>query len=118
MNADPQFALAYSALSQTQAALGHEADAEQSSQRAYELGGSEGLPQLEKMLIDAGRAAILKDTKKAIGLYENLAQAMPGNIDVILGHYLHSFGIDTMCFDARTVNVGFIACKVAKVTFS
>src|SRR5271170_2230778 len=74
VNADPQFALGYSALSQTQAALSHETDAEQSSQRASELAGSEGLPQLEKMLIDASRAAILKDTKKAIGLYENLAQ--------------------------------------------
>ena len=97
VNADPQFALAYSVLSQTQAALGHETDAEQSSQRASELAISEGLPQLEKMLIDASRAAILKDTKKAIGLYENLAQAMPGNIDV--QYALSSLYSDTGAYD-------------------
>jgi tetratricopeptide (TPR) repeat protein len=82
VNADPQFALAYSALSQTQEALGHQADAEQSSQRATELANPAALPQLEKMLIDANRAAILNDNKKAIGLYETLARALPGNTDV------------------------------------
>ena len=102
VNADPQFALGYSALSQTQAALGHETDAEQSSQRASELASSEGLPQLEKMLIDANRAAILKDTKKAIGLYENLAKAMPGNIDV--QYALSSLYSDTGAYDkARAI---------------
>jgi eukaryotic-like serine/threonine-protein kinase len=102
VNADPQFALAYSALSQTQAALGHEADAQQSSQRATQLAGSEGLPQLEKMLIDASRAAILKDTKKAIGLYESVAQAMPGNIDV--QYALSSLYSDTGAYDkARAI---------------
>ncbi len=71
VNADPQFALAYSALSQSQQALGHQAEAEQSSRRASELATTEGLPQLERMLIDANRAAILEDQKKAIGLYED-----------------------------------------------
>jgi tetratricopeptide (TPR) repeat protein/predicted Ser/Thr protein kinase len=101
-NADPQFALAYSALSRTQSELGRQADAEQSSQRASELAGSEGLPPLEKMLIDAGRAAILKDTRKAIGLYETLAQAMPGNFDV--QYALSSLYSDTGAYDkARAI---------------
>jgi serine/threonine protein kinase/tetratricopeptide (TPR) repeat protein len=82
VNADPQFALAYSALGQTQAALGHQADAEQSSRRASELANTGNLPQVEKYLIDASRATILGDTKKAIGIYENLAQALPGNVDI------------------------------------
>ena len=82
VNADPQFALAYSDLSQSQEALGHQADAEQSSRQASELANTEGLPQLEKMLIDANRANILEDKKKAIGLYESVAHAMPGNLDV------------------------------------
>ena len=102
VNADPQFALAYSMLSQTQEELGHEAEAEQSSQRASELASSEGLPQLEKMLIDASRAAILKDTKKAISLYESLAQAMPGNIDV--QYALSSLYSETGAYDkARAI---------------
>jgi eukaryotic-like serine/threonine-protein kinase len=82
VNADPQFALAYSALSQSQEALGHQANAEQSSRRASELATTEGLPQLEKMMIDANRAAILEDKKRAISLYESVAHAMPGDIDV------------------------------------
>jgi eukaryotic-like serine/threonine-protein kinase len=82
VNADPQFALAYSALSQAQETLGHLADAEQSSRKAVELANAPGFPQLEKMMIDANRAAILNDTKKAIGLYESVAQAMQGNFDI------------------------------------
>ncbi|HZD49755.1 MAG TPA: tetratricopeptide repeat protein, partial [Silvibacterium sp.] len=102
VNADPQFALAYSALAQTQAALGHKADAEQASQRASELASANGLPPLEKMLIDANRAAILNDNKRAISLYENLAQAMPGNVDVQFA--LGSLYTDTGAYDkARAV---------------
>jgi len=82
VNADPQFALAFSALAQTQAALGHQADAEQSSRRAIELAESGGLPQLESSMIAASRAAILGDKTKAIGIYQRLAEAMPGNVDV------------------------------------
>jgi serine/threonine protein kinase/tetratricopeptide (TPR) repeat protein len=102
VNADPQFALAYSALSQSQQALGHQADAEQSSRRASELATTEGLPQLERMLIDANRAAILEDQKKAIGLYEGVAHAMPGNADV--QYALGSLYADTGAYDkARLV---------------
>ncbi len=107
VNADPQFALAYSALSQTQEALGHNADAEQSSQRASELAATEGLPQLEKLLIDANRAAILNDNKKAIGLYESVAHAMPGNIDVQTA--LGSLYADTGDYDrARKIFAGIL----------
>ncbi|AXC12873.1 Serine/threonine-protein kinase PknB [Acidisarcina polymorpha] len=82
VEADPQFALAYSALGQTRASLGHEADAQQSSRRAVELASSENLPQLESSLIAAAHATILDDSKKAIGIYESLAQSMPSNVDV------------------------------------
>jgi tetratricopeptide (TPR) repeat protein/predicted Ser/Thr protein kinase len=82
VNADPQFALAYSALGQAQAALGHQADAEQSSRRATELANTEGLSSLEKTLIAANHATILDDNKKAVELYQSLAQAMPSNVDV------------------------------------
>jgi tetratricopeptide (TPR) repeat protein len=102
VNADPQFAIAYSTLSQSQQALGHQAEAEQSSRRASELATTEGLPQLERMLIDANRAAILEDQKKAIGLYEGVAHAMPGNTDVQFA--LGSLYADTGAYDkARPV---------------
>jgi tetratricopeptide (TPR) repeat protein len=85
VNADPQFALAYTALAQTQAALGHQADAEQSSRRATELANTQGLPPLEKTLIAATHATILRNNKKAVELYQQLAQAMPANVDVQYG---------------------------------
>jgi tetratricopeptide (TPR) repeat protein len=85
VNADPQFALAFSALAETQAALGHQSDAEQSSRRAAELADSGNLPQLERSLITASRASILGDKTKAIGIYKTLEQAMPGNVDVQYG---------------------------------
>ncbi len=108
VNADPQFALAYSALSQTQDALGHQADAEQSSRRAVELAAAGGFPQLEKMMIDANHAAILDDNKKAIGLYERLAQAMPGNADV--QYALGSLYADTGDYDkARAIFAKILA---------
>jgi serine/threonine protein kinase/tetratricopeptide (TPR) repeat protein len=114
VNADPQFALAYSALSQTQDALGHQADAEQSSRRASELATTEGLPQLEKMLIDANRAAILDDNKKAIGLYESVAQAMPGNVDVQTA--LGSLYADTGDYDkARKIFAKILAADPKNV---
>jgi serine/threonine protein kinase/tetratricopeptide (TPR) repeat protein len=82
VNADPQFALAFAALAQTQAALGHQADAEQSSRRAVELAATANLSQPEKDLINASRATILNETKKAISIYEGLAQEMPGNVEI------------------------------------
>jgi len=77
---DPQFALAYSRLGETDAELGYDSDAEQSSRKADDL--SEGLPLAEKYLIQASYARILKDDKKAIEAYENLAKSSPDNLDV------------------------------------
>ena len=48
---DPQFALAYSRLAETDSALGYDSDAEQSSGKALDL--SKQLPLSEKYLIEA-----------------------------------------------------------------
>jgi tetratricopeptide (TPR) repeat protein/predicted Ser/Thr protein kinase len=77
---DPQFALAYSRLAETQSDLGYDADAEQYSRKALEL--SQQLPVAEKYLIEANYARVLKDSKKAIAAYENLVKTLPGNADV------------------------------------
>ena len=77
---DPQFALAYSRLAETDSALGYDADAEQYSRKALEL--SQQLPQAEKYLIEANHARVMKDNKKAIEAYENLEKIFPDNADV------------------------------------
>jgi tetratricopeptide (TPR) repeat protein/predicted Ser/Thr protein kinase len=79
---DPQFALAYSRLAESDSALGYDADAETNSRKAVDL--SQNLPPQEKYRIAAGHARITKDYPKAIASYENLAKAAPGDIDV---HY-------------------------------
>jgi eukaryotic-like serine/threonine-protein kinase len=77
---DPQFALAYSRLAETDSTLGFESDAEQFSRKALDL--SEQLPVTEKYLIEANHARVMKDNKKAIEAYENLARISPDNADV------------------------------------
>jgi serine/threonine protein kinase/tetratricopeptide (TPR) repeat protein len=77
---DPNFALAYSNLAEADSALGYDSDAEQASRKAVEL--SQQLPIAEKYLIQAIHAHVIKDNKKAIEAYENLAKSMPGNADV------------------------------------
>src|SRR6202790_465817 len=77
---DPQFALAYSRLAETQSDLGYDADAEQYSRKALEL--SQQLPMAEKYLVEANYARVMKDNKKALEAYENLAKTLPGNADV------------------------------------
>jgi serine/threonine protein kinase/tetratricopeptide (TPR) repeat protein len=77
---DPQFALAYSRLAESDSALGYDVDAEKYSRKAVEL--SQNLPPQEKYRIAAGHARIMKDYPKAIASYENLAKAAPGDTDV------------------------------------
>jgi len=77
---DPQFALAYSRLAEADLEIGYDAEAEKNSRRAVEL--SQSLPAAEKYLIEATNARVMKDNKKAIEAYENLAKISPGNSDV------------------------------------
>jgi tetratricopeptide (TPR) repeat protein/predicted Ser/Thr protein kinase len=80
VQADSQFALAYSRLAETESALGYDTEAEKYSRKALDL--SQQLPLAEKYLIEASHARVMKDTKKAIEAYENLAKSAPGNIDI------------------------------------
>jgi tetratricopeptide (TPR) repeat protein len=92
---DPEFALAYSRLADADSALGYDGDAEQASRQAVEL--SQQLPMAEKYLIQATHARVMKDNKKAIEAYENLAKSMPANSDVELA--LGSLYTDTGGYD-------------------
>jgi eukaryotic-like serine/threonine-protein kinase len=80
---DQDFALAYSRLAEADSALGYDADAEQASRRAIEL--SQSLPPVEKYLIEAAHARVIKDNRRAIQAYENLARSMPENSEVQSG---------------------------------
>jgi len=77
---DPQFAVAYSRLGEAYSALGHDAEAEQSSRRAVDL--SQNLPLAQRYFIEASLARVSKDNPKAIAAYENLAKSFPDNLDV------------------------------------
>jgi eukaryotic-like serine/threonine-protein kinase len=76
---DPSFALAFSKLAQTYAALGYDDKAEQASRRAVEL--SDNLPAQDRFLIEANHASIMHDTAKAIAAYEQLAKVNPDDSD-------------------------------------
>jgi len=77
---DPGFALAYSNLGQTAAALGYREEAERFSRRAVELG--QQLPAQERYLILAQQARVLNDHPKAIESYQNLLEVMPDDPDI------------------------------------
>ncbi|HEY3927984.1 MAG TPA: tetratricopeptide repeat protein [Candidatus Koribacter sp.] len=78
--ADPQFALAYSALANAYSELGYDSDAERASRKAADL--AQKLPTAEKYLIEANHARLIKDTNKAISSYQVLAARLPGNTDI------------------------------------
>jgi eukaryotic-like serine/threonine-protein kinase len=78
---DLGFALAFSKLAQTYISLGYDSEAEKAAQRAVEL--SQNLPDAEKYLIAAVRAQIARNFPDAIKAYTKLAQASPGNTDVL-----------------------------------
>jgi serine/threonine protein kinase/Tfp pilus assembly protein PilF len=77
---DPKFALAYSRLAATESNLGYDAEAEEASRKARDLG--QQLPLAERYLIEANHARVMKDTAGAITAYENLAKTFPANGDV------------------------------------
>jgi len=74
---DANFALAYSALAQTYANLGYDAQATQQSRRA--IGLSESLPPQERYLIAATHYRITNDNAKGIETYEKLLKVSPNN---------------------------------------
>ena len=80
INADPDFALAYSRLGQTYSSLGYDDKAEQFSRKALDL--SDKLPAEQRYLIEANYAEVNNDNRKAIESYENLAKVSPDNVDV------------------------------------
>jgi serine/threonine protein kinase/tetratricopeptide (TPR) repeat protein len=79
---DSTFALAYSKLAATYAALGYAGEAAKVSRQAVTL--AESLPQTEKYYVLANRALAVWDQQKAIEYYEKLEAMLPNNDDVLL----------------------------------
>ena len=92
---DAGFALAYSRLAEANSSLGYDGDAEQASRKAVELSRSQ--PTAERFLIQATHARIMRDSKKAISAYEDLAKSSPDNPDVELA--LGGLYTDTGAYD-------------------
>jgi tetratricopeptide (TPR) repeat protein len=101
VEADPEFALAYSKLGQTYSNLRNDDKAEQFSRKAVDL--SEKLPPQERYLIQANYAQISNDNRKAIESYENLEKASPDDMDV----HFHLGGLyeSTGAFDKARVEL-------------
>jgi tetratricopeptide (TPR) repeat protein/tRNA A-37 threonylcarbamoyl transferase component Bud32 len=80
VQADPNFALAFSRLGQTYSNLRNDDKAKEYSQKAVDL--SEKLPPPERYLIQANYAQVTNDFRKAIESYENLEKVSPEDADV------------------------------------
>src|SRR5215469_16461326 len=79
-NEDPNFALAYSNLAATYAALGYGDKAEQASRKAVDR--SDKVSPQEQALIQAENARVTADYAKAIQQYEKLAEMLPNDPDI------------------------------------
>ncbi|PYT90150.1 MAG: hypothetical protein DMG36_20945 [Acidobacteria bacterium] len=77
---DPNFALAYSKLATTYAALGYGDKAQQISRKALEL--SDKVSPQEQALIQAENARVTTDYGKATHSYEKLAEMLPNDSDI------------------------------------
>ena len=77
---DPNFAMAFSKLAQTYAAMGYDDKADQASRHAVDL--SDNLPAQDRFLIQASHASLTHDTAKAIAAYEQLLKVNPDDSDV------------------------------------
>jgi eukaryotic-like serine/threonine-protein kinase len=77
---DPGFALAYSKLGGTYAALGYGDKAQEASRKAVDL--SDKVSPQEKYLIEAEDARVSRNLAKAIASYENLVKVLPDDLDV------------------------------------
>ena len=79
---DPNFAMAFSKLAQTYAALGYDDKAYQASRQAMNLADNNNLSPRDRYLIQATHAGIMHDTAKAIAAYQQLEKIDPDDSEV------------------------------------
>jgi tetratricopeptide (TPR) repeat protein/TolB-like protein len=81
--ADPGYAPAHAALSAAWSQLGYDQRALAEAKLAYEL--SEGVPEPERLLIEARYREVGREMDRAIAIYRSLWEAHPDNVDYGLG---------------------------------
>jgi TolB-like protein len=79
VEADPSNALAYSALASAWHALGHEAKAQDSARKAYQLAAH--LNRVEQLEIEGHYRSYSHQWDAAIGIYDQLCRMFPDSID-------------------------------------
>jgi len=77
--ADPNFALAHSALAEAWSQLGYEGTAKAEAQKSFEL--SEKLPRKDRLFIEATYRKMNKEWDKAAALYRTLFEFFPDDIE-------------------------------------
>lgn len=79
VNADPNNALAHSALAAAWSQLGYQTRARQEAEKAFELSGS--LSREERLAVEARLRETTREWNKAIQLYQNLFGFFPDNLE-------------------------------------
>ena len=79
VGADPNYALAHSALSAAWAGLGYDARAAEQAKMAFDLSGN--LPREDQLSIEGRYYEAIRSWPKAIDVYRRLSQFAPDNLD-------------------------------------
>jgi serine/threonine protein kinase/tetratricopeptide (TPR) repeat protein len=79
---DPNFAMAFSKLAQTYAALGYDDKAYKASRQAMDLADNNNLSPRDRYLVQATHAGIMHDTGKAIAAYQELEKIDPDDSEI------------------------------------
>ncbi|MGC2112359.1 MAG: tetratricopeptide repeat protein [Candidatus Korobacteraceae bacterium] len=79
---DPNFAMAFSQLAKTYAALGYDDKAYSASRQAMTLSDNNNLSPRDRFIVQATHASIMHDTAKAIAAYQEVAKLSPDDTEV------------------------------------
>jgi len=80
---DPNFALAHSALAMSWSALGHDKEAKQEAEHAFNL--SENLPREDRLLVEARYRTTRREWNRAVQIYATLFEFFPDSLEYGLG---------------------------------
>jgi serine/threonine protein kinase/tetratricopeptide (TPR) repeat protein len=77
--ADPDYAMAHSALADVWTTLGYDEKAKEQAKKAFDLAGN--LPREQSLSVEARYFATTKEREKAVEIYQTLFNFFPDNID-------------------------------------
>jgi serine/threonine protein kinase/tetratricopeptide (TPR) repeat protein len=103
--ADPQYALAHSALADAWATLGYDAKAQEEAKKAFDLAA--GLPREESLLIEGRYRQAAREWDKAIDIYRTLFNFFPDNLE-------HGLRLATVQVQARKAKESMATVEVLR----